>query len=368
MVDDQSPSLGPSQRAVGRTRSWLVVLGVVAIVSVFALGWLAASRFESPQQRAARAKPPAAGPLFERVTRGELVDAASGPARVTYSHEDSIRVPSVIGSVVTSHPAAQGSILREGDAAIAANGRPVIVFTGKFDFYRSLRRNDTGPDVAQMQRGLAAAGYSVSDAKGTFGPGTARALRLLYARDGFSAANGLPLSEVAVIHHLPARLARVEPVGAHLTADAVATAGWGTRVATVVLSASDIVRVSRGAHARFVPASGRGSVEATVRSKLTDSSNTQRCVLYSASGFRRSVIGESGVGIVTLAVVSRQALLVPSRAVAIDRDGTARVLVRVSSSRSRAIDVHVLGTLAGRSAVAPLTTDALRAGDLVRVG
>lgn len=365
MAVDEAELNFPRKRT--KKYAWVALLALLAVSIVFTLGWAAARTFESPTQRAAHAKPPAAGPIYEKVVTGELSEQVGGPALVTYSQTATIS-PNLSGTaVVTSQPTAKRAVVRSGDAIISLNGRPVLVFAGQFDFYRSLRIGDEGPDVVQLQKGLMSAGQRVTGALGTFGPSTETALQTVYRRDGFRPAHGLPLSEVATAKHLPASLSSLIGVGAHVTDGPVAALGWGERVAKVTLSASNIVRVRLGARAQFISGSANKPINAVVTNVQTSNGQTS-ATLSVPNGFSSRTLGRAGVGVITLSIVSRSALLVPSRAVAISSDGVSRILVRAPGNRALPISVRVLGSLAGRSAIAPLKVGSLRSGESVKVG
>lgn len=174
-----------STRRRGR-RTVLLTLAVVAVVALFTAGWAAAQTFESPAQRAASAKAPAAGSVTAPVVDGNLEQTVSATATVGRTDQENVPVnSSLASSVVTKNPAAAGRSVGAGAVVLEVNGRPVLALPGSFPFYRTITLGDHGPDVQQLQNGLSAAGFDVTD-DGSFGAGTARAVTSLYARSGYS--------------------------------------------------------------------------------------------------------------------------------------------------------------------------------------
>jgi peptidoglycan hydrolase-like protein with peptidoglycan-binding domain len=93
-----------------------------------------------------------------------------------------------VRSVVTKGAGSPGSRVRIGSVLVEVSGRPVFALSGSLPAYRDLTTGDTGEDVAQLQRALAALGHSYGkDPLGTFGSGTARAVTALYEQAGYSA-------------------------------------------------------------------------------------------------------------------------------------------------------------------------------------
>ncbi len=170
-------------------RRLLLTLGaVVAALLLVAVTWLAASRFQSPAQRAAQAQPPAAEPVLVPVTKADLTERTTINATVGVSESRSIDLvlPTSGSVVVTASGVASGSQVDSGQAVVWLNDRPVIALSGAFPLYRDLGPGDTGADVRLLQEALTALGYGLS-ADGQFGVATTRALTKLYERVGADA-------------------------------------------------------------------------------------------------------------------------------------------------------------------------------------
>ncbi|BDZ50488.1 hypothetical protein GCM10025867_27290 [Frondihabitans sucicola] len=195
--------------------------------------------------------PPTPGPLTAKVERGDLSDVVSFRGTVRRDEVTTILlpVPDADEAVVTRVTAAAGATISAGSVLTEINGRPVFALPGGFRFYRSLGMGDTGPDVRQLQQGLAAAGAPVT-ADGIFGATTESAVKALYVKAGYApppeqnadaAADAdtstdastpddsprpdpapttiLPKGELAALGTLPAYAASTPPVGTLVTSE-----------------------------------------------------------------------------------------------------------------------------------------------------
>lgn len=357
-------------------RKALGAVCVVLLIAVFGTGWLAARRFQSPAQREREARPPAARPILAPVTSGVLDVATSGSGHVGYASVSTVS-PTVLpaNAVVTRRTVRSGGQVAAGTAITELNGRPVFVFAGRFAFYRDLARGDRGPDVTQLQRGLRAAGLSVPAGEhGRFGAGTQAALADLYRRAGYVPATGLPLDEVAVAAALPGRLVRAPAVGTHPdTGKPLASVGSGRLTARVAVGSSSFVSLTRGLAAGLTIHGVSDGVPATVVGLSGGATgDTGSVTLAPTRPLPASTQGRSVVAVITIKAVAARSLLVPTRALARQADGSYRVLVRIGTAAQggseRAVPVRVLGNLNGQSAIAPAASSDLGVGTLVVVG
>lgn len=197
-VDDRRtwvlPGLG---RRVGRRlpgspqrRSYaLPVLVVLALLLGVAAG-IVARGFISPAQVAANAKAPKASLITQRVRFGVLAVPVNMRANVSNGNPLQIAPPSDLGgslAIVTSINVHPGQHVGQGTLLLTVAERPVFVFGGKIPVFRAMTPGIKGADVKELQVGLQAAGYSTgADASGTYGPGTAAAVKALYKANGVS--------------------------------------------------------------------------------------------------------------------------------------------------------------------------------------
>jgi hypothetical protein len=376
------------------SRTW-VAISVVVTVGVLAGGWLAAKAFESPAQREARARPPDPRPIVVRVTKGTLADEITARADVAPAITDRL-TPQALPprAVVTARLVGKGSGVWPGTVVLTINGRPLLVLPGRFSFYRDIVAGMDGPDVAQLQAGLAAAGYPASPGEaGVYGPATQDAVRGLYRAAGAqpltrapARANDsdvrpraaaplpmLPLSEVVVAPHLPAKVASIVGVGAQISADRPALRlASGNLVAHAGVAPSVVGRVRPGMSAELIADDGPSMAARVVAVNGAHRSGDRDLRDVSIAPISKRLpakwIGANVLARITTTLVGRRALIVPTRAVARGADGTAYVLKQTRDGEFVRIHVRTLGSLAGRTAVAPQSRGALLAADHIRVG
>ncbi|MEV6211778.1 peptidoglycan-binding protein [Kitasatospora sp. NPDC051914] len=188
-------------RMVRRRRALVVVAVSAALVACGGLG--AATVIKSPAERAADTAPPprtlltaeAALKVLTRstVTRGQVypptqynVTPASGSPEITQLYVSGLAVK-------------PGDAVGNGQLLAEVSGRPLFVLKGAVPAYRDLKPGAEGPDVAQLQAALADLGHGRgSDAEGTFGTGTARAVTDFYRKLGHSAPTAGAAAQQAV--------------------------------------------------------------------------------------------------------------------------------------------------------------------------
>jgi peptidoglycan hydrolase-like protein with peptidoglycan-binding domain len=102
--------------------------------------------------------PLAVGPTIATtaVTRGTLTQTQQ--VNGTLGYGTPVRVTAHGNGTVTWLPA-PGAVVRRGQAMYRVDNRPVSLFYGDHPFYRSLRAGDSGTDVKEVERNLAALGY-----------------------------------------------------------------------------------------------------------------------------------------------------------------------------------------------------------------
>lgn len=399
----RDPGPDPSGRRPLRRFVVAVVLTVI-VLGAFAVGaWVTASRFESPEQRAAAATPPAAEPVTAAVGHGTLAQQVTASGTVMLEHPVDVAVPTGDGaSVVTSHGAEAGAEIGPGTVLLTVNGRPLLAFPGAFPAYRDLRPGDTGPDVAQLQAGLRAAGYTVPEREdGRFGAGTARAVTRLYRDRGSSvptetaavtpttvSATGedaaapattataaptlvVPAAELLFASTLPATLVQLPAVGTVLDPTiSVVTLADGSLVARTGVAPSIAIQLTAGTTGTLTGPDG-SALAVRVTAVQPGDATTGESGSVDLAAVEGAVptgwLGSAVLVTLDIQVVAEDALLVPSRAVAQSGTGTTQVVVRRGDGFA-IVPVVELGTLAGQSAVRPVTAGDLAEGDQVQVG
>ena len=293
LTNQAAGTADPGFRPKSRRRAQLYAAGtVVFVLAAFGGGWFAASSFQSPAQRAAAAEAPPAGAVTAEVGTGALEQTISTNATVSRQTQQQVTVTGVASpAVVTKQTLASGAAIAAGKVALEVNGRPVFAMTGKFPFYRALHPGDTGPDVAQLQQGLRAAGYSVPS-DGKFGKSTNAATHALYKAAGYtvstsitsgSATSGsavgvqditntagtnsgsaatdattltIPLAEVLVFASLPAYIVSAPAIGTLLDAKSTISLEAGMEVANATVAASVAVSLRAGMSATLTGPDG----------------------------------------------------------------------------------------------------------------
>ena len=380
------------------------VIAAVLVPATFVGGWLAAVSFQSPEQREAAAEPPPPGPIVASVTKGRLADEITTRATVTRKGRHGLRLRAVPeNATVTSIVARRGNSVFAGAVLLTINGRPLFVMPGTFAFYRDLSPGLEGPDVAQLQAGLEAAGHDIADSEmGLFGPATQQAVLDLYTSRGFqpllaspsqahtrarSANRGsepapvptVPLTEVAVASRLPAVLSTTAEVGDRAEPDQVlATLATGSLVARASIVVQAAARLKPGMGAELSANSGpvaRATVTSISSGKSSpatepgDSGSADPIVLFTPkSPLPANWEGKNVLVRIRVGLRTGESLLVPSRAVTGGINGEASVLKRRDDGSFMRVPVRELRSFGGRSAVEPLHRGALVPGDEVRVG
>lgn len=378
-----------------RLRAVLILSAAASIL--LAVGWVAASVFQSPGQREADARPPAPEPLLEPVRQGTLADTTNVRGSIGFTNEVPVSIANLPErAVVTANTAPIGAVVHPGDAPLVVNGRPILVLPGTFSFYRDIGPGAEGPDVLQLQDALVAAGLPVRSSElGVYGPGTQEAVRRLYRNVGFaanetnveavpadqgppSAVPVLPLSEIAAVATLPAVVTSTFGVGTILdTSEPVMTVATGALVARATLPSGVAARTTTGLTGTITANDGRterGTVTEigaiTESDDPTEAAPSETTVIVATEvPLPAEWLGLDVLITINFAPASEAGLIVPSRAVSSTSDGRSHVSrARGSSGDLARVEVRELQVLAGESLVEPREEGALVAGDRVRVG
>jgi Putative peptidoglycan binding domain len=120
----------------------------------------------------ARATRPA--PATTPVTRTTLTQTRQ--VNGTLGYGTAVRVSARGNGTITWLPSL-GAVLRRGQAVYKLDGAPVSLFYGRHPFYRTLRPGDSGVDVKELERNLAALGYTGFTVDTAYTAATAAAVR-----------------------------------------------------------------------------------------------------------------------------------------------------------------------------------------------
>ncbi|MCP2343540.1 HlyD family efflux transporter periplasmic adaptor subunit [Actinomadura rupiterrae] len=163
--------------ATRRRRRRAVVTVTVVVVIVGGAGYVTATSGGGGKAKA----PAAISTGTATVTRGTLTARTSVSGTLTYG--GSYQAVNQASGIVTALPKL-GQIVRQGQVLYKVNGKPVVFFKGKSTpMYRDLKKDMTGPDVAELNTALVAAGYDsggdISSDSSTYTSATAAAVKNL---------------------------------------------------------------------------------------------------------------------------------------------------------------------------------------------
>ena len=166
----------------------VLAITIAVVVGVAAAGWVAGSRISSPAEVAARTAAPVASVITVPVERRSLSSEILTRGTVRYGTPHVVVLPTSLlkptQGVVTTAPR-KGAQLREGAAALAVSGRPVLVLRGRQPAYRDLRSGLSGTDVLQLEEGLRRLRYSPGPVDGVFDTRTEQAVAAWYVASGW---------------------------------------------------------------------------------------------------------------------------------------------------------------------------------------
>jgi peptidoglycan hydrolase-like protein with peptidoglycan-binding domain len=107
---------------------------------------------------------------------------------------------------------AAGRAVSNGEKLAEIDGEPLFALAGRVPAWRDITPGESGPDVAELQKALAALGYYTGgDTRGFFGTATQDAVSLYYEHLGYTppVSGGVPLTDVIFLPSLPAKVIAV---------------------------------------------------------------------------------------------------------------------------------------------------------------
>ena len=107
---------------------------------------------------------------------------------------------------------AAGQTISNGEQLAEIDGEPLFALTGRVPAWRDITPDESGPDVAELQKALASLGYyQGGDTPGFFGTATQDAVSAYYEHLGYTppAAGGVPMTDVIFMPFLPAKVIAV---------------------------------------------------------------------------------------------------------------------------------------------------------------
>ncbi len=116
------------------------------------------------------------------------------------------------GVYISSLDVAAGRTISNGKRLAVIDGEPMFALTGRVPAWRDITPGESGPDVAELQKALAALGYyDGGDTPGYFGTATQDAVAAFYEHFGYTppTSGGMPLTDVIFLPALPAKVIAV---------------------------------------------------------------------------------------------------------------------------------------------------------------
>ncbi len=381
--------LRSSQRA-GR-RFWLALAAAVALLVAGA--YWAGTHATSPAAIQKRYKPAprtvlTATVVLRRLSQTLTVRGVIAAASVRQVGFGSVNVPGA-QPIVTARPPRVGSAVADGSVLAQVAGRPVFAMAGVTPMYRDLTTGDRGPDVAQLQDGLAALGFPTGDSFGVFGRSTNAAVRAFYRNSGYAppastsgkgGALVVPQAEIVFIPRLPAVLQSSSLVLGQPVGDPALTLASGQLRAVVPLTAAQIGLVRPG-HPAVLYVTGHGGAVRRVAAKVTAIRRVRRAagkaagkaarsgpkaVLAPRRPLRWSLMGHRVTVRIVIAATRGAVLAVPVSALFTTADGQTMVTTIIHGKRV-SVQVRAGAETGGYVPVQPLRGQ-LAAGDRVVVG
>jgi peptidoglycan hydrolase-like protein with peptidoglycan-binding domain len=385
----------PGQGRLRRRRN--IMVGVVFLALVASVGGLLLSTtIKSPTELAAQTRSPGLTRLTTTVQRQVVANTVLAQAVVTKPPE--ISGPPGGGggggssngalSIVTRVFHGPGSAVGPGQVILEVAGRPVFLFQGTYPAYRNLVPGESGPDVAQLQAGLGALGYSIgSDPSGVFGAGTSAAVTAFYHGIGYSVPKApagpkggkgamVPLSEFWFVPRFPLHVVSLGAKVGQTASGKLVTLSLGRPGIDGQLNPADIALVRPGMAVTITDSVTGKSFQGTIGS-VSHRAKTKGSIsggiylpmkVHPDKPLPGSLIGQNLSLTISAARSSGPVLTVPEAAVYASADGGTYVSKVTGPHSQEKVPVRIGITGGGLVQVTPLHAGELTAGTVVVTG
>ncbi|MGH3302878.1 MAG: peptidoglycan-binding protein [Streptosporangiaceae bacterium] len=403
MDTDIGEHLAERQSRLRVRRRGFVAIAGTALVAALA-GILVSPLIKSPAQVDAEVTPPAPTvltvPVSQQVVTSTVLAQGVVSEPAEFSGPVSFGAASAGGSsagatmpVVTRILVSAGSEVSAGTVLAEVAGRPLFVFAGPVPVYRDLTVGQTGQDVAQLQAGLKALGYSTgADQSGTFGAGTSAAVTAYYRAIGYGvpvqvtpASTGqpatttvtVPATEFMFVPQLPATVVSYSAAVGQLVSGPLVTLAMGSPVIDGQLNPADQGLVRPGMGVQISAEGSAGAIgDGTVASVATaaQSANSIAGGSYVGMGVTPAValpvsmVGQDVQLTITAAHSAGAVLAVPVAGVFAGPDGATYVTKVTARGAQVRVEVRVGVIGDGEVEVTPLGGATLSPGDRVVTG
>ena len=336
----------PVNRGRPGRRRWLVAGAGVLAVAAGAAGLTVATGGDPTQAQAL---------ATTRATRATLTQTVD--ASFTLAKDGTSKLGAPAGGTVTSVALTEGKALEAFARLAGIDGKAIYGIPSSYPLYRDLAEGDEGPDVAALQKALAAAGYDPGEADGDFGAGTADALANWQADQGLDETGRLELATVVAFEPGSVVDTIVVAVGDKVQAggELATLAPTASVVATADVSQLDVAKLERGQRVTLTfdaldGATASGAVDEIAEAATSSeaSAGTSTVVQYAVtvrvgklpSGARVGMTGQAAV----VTASRRNVVVVPSSAIGGSGDNPTVQVVQDGTTVTRPVVVGLVTT------------------------
>ena len=165
------------------SRRITLVVALVVVVAAAGVGWWAGTQIKSPAQLAVEAEPPEPSLITVEVARTVISNDVITRGTVRFDEPVKVTAPSLavsdMASVVTWAPNV-GDELEEGSVLFEIAGRPTFALQGELPLFRTVKPDDTGEDIEQLQTALERLGFDPGEIDGKYSRSTEKAVKEFY--------------------------------------------------------------------------------------------------------------------------------------------------------------------------------------------
>jgi peptidoglycan hydrolase-like protein with peptidoglycan-binding domain len=240
-----------------------VIAGVAVVLVGGAAAGFVLARGPGGNEPAAN---PGLPPATADVTRTTLVETTTVPGTLGYG--DPVLVSAAETGTIT-WIAPVGSTVKRGEPLFKVDQRPVVAFYGSLPLYRTLQDGTKGADVKQLERNLAALGYTRFTVDDTYTPAIAVAVDTWQARLGLPVTGTVEPGQVVVTRRAVRIAAHTARAGDTIAGDRgaggvpVLSYTGTTRRVAVELEVADWALAVKG-RTVTVAVPGRGTVQGKI--------------------------------------------------------------------------------------------------------